>query len=251
MTEFGYGNLCIYVGEELSGPDEKISAGKAEEFCDYISVPLALMYIYNPDGGKQAAGCGIPDECFIRGKVPMTKEEVRTVSLTKLNLCRDSVVYDIGAGTGSVAVEAARLAAQGRVYAFEEKEEAAELIRRNKYKFGTDNLSVVRGHVPEMLEGIERPDCVFIGGSGGCLRGILQKVTEGCKKTRIVINAISLETVSEAMQWIAVCKEHRKCRIEEEEILQLSAAKVREIGNYHMMAGQNPIFIISMTVLER
>lgn len=248
LTDFGYGELEVCVGENLSCPDEKISAGKAEELCGHISGPLALLYIYNPDGGRQAAGCGILDESFIRGKVPMTKGEVRAVSLAKLKVCRDSIVYDIGAGTGSVAVEAARLAALGKVYAFEEKEEAAELIDRNKYKFGTENLSVVKGHVPEVLEGVERPDCVFIGGSGGCLKEILRKVTEGCQKVRIVINAVSLETVSVAMQWIGELKEHGKCRVEEEEILQLSVAKAREIGRYHMMTGQNPIFIISMTV---
>ena len=106
----------------------------------------------------------------------------------------------------------------------------------------------MKGHVPEVLEGVERPDCVFIGGSGGCLKEILRKVTEGCQKVRIVINAVSLETVSIAMQWIGELKEHGKCRVEEEEILQLSVAKAREIGRYHMMTGQNPIFIISMTV---
>lgn len=248
LTDFGYGKLAVSVGERLSFPEERISSGKAEEFCDYVSDSLSVLYIYNPDGGKQAAGCGISDGDFIRGSVPMTKEEVRTVSLAKLKLRRDSVVYDIGAGTGSVSVEAARLAPLGKVYAFEERNEAAELIGRNKYKFGTENLSVVRGHVPETLEGVELPDCVFIGGSGGCLGEILQKVTENSPKVRIVINAISLETVSEAVRCIAGLKERGHCRVEEEEILQLSVAKAREAGRHHMMKGQNPIFIISMTV---
>lgn len=105
------------------------------------------------------------DEWFIRGEIPMTKSEVRAVSVSKLELCRDNIVYDIGAGTGSVSVEAALKVPEGHVYAFEQKEEGCALIRANAEKAGVKNLTVVPGKAPESLYGYPAPDRVFLGGS--------------------------------------------------------------------------------------
>ena len=184
---------------------------------------------------------GLPDEGFLRGDVPMTKEEVRSVSLSKLRLKRDSVVYDIGAGTGSVAVEAALQAWQGQVYAVERLHQARELIRENARRFQADNLTVIQGEAPEALAELPTPDCVFIGGSGGKLRQILEAVFAKNPEARVVINAITLETVSEAVACLNTIE------IREEEVVQMSAARSRKAGIYHLMQGQNPIYIISMT----
>lgn len=243
MTEYGYGELKIAVGGELSYDTEQILRGKAREFTDYDGADLSVMYVENPDGGEQAAVHGIPDGEFLRGEVPMTKEEVRTISISKLHLKRDTVLYDVGAGTGSVAVEAALRADHGHVYAIERNETAAALIRENGEKFRTDNLTVVTGEAPEAFEELPAPDCVFIGGSKGRLREIIDKAVRKNPDVRIVMNIIALETLAEAVNCCKMLKEESVIR--DEEIVQVSVSRARHIGSYHMMNGQNPVFIVS------
>lgn len=169
----------------------------------------------------------------------MTKEEVRTVSLSKLRLTEDAVCYDIGAGTGSVSIEMALRAAQGRVYAIEKKEEAVDLLKANRQKFAADNLEILQETAPAGLEALPAPTHAFIGGSSGNLREILKVLTDKNPKVRIVINCITLETITEALEAV------RELGFEETEIVQLSAARAKELGRYHMMMGENPIYIIT------
>lgn len=257
MTDYGYGGLKVSAGVSLSYPDEKIIWTTAKELCDYKDNDLAVLYIYNPKGGQRRL-TGVPDNAFVRGNVPMTKAEVRSACVAKLGIQKDSVVYDIGAGTGSVAVEAALYAVQGSVYAIEVKPEAVELIQKNRQKFKTDNLYVIQGEALEALEGLPNPDCVFIGGSGGRLREIVTKVTEGFLKAvkedkalSIVVNSITLETLSEMVQCLGDLKEDGRFRIEEEEIVQLCVAKSKHAGDYHMMMGQNPVFVVSFHMFQK
>ncbi len=178
------------------------------------------------------------DEWFIRGDIPMTKSEVRAVSISKLELYRDSIVYDIGAGTGSVSVEAALQVPEGHVYAFEQKEEGCTLIRANVKKAGVKNLTIVSGKAPESLSGYPAPDRVFLGGSGGNMEKILDFVTELNPAVRIVINVIALESLSEAMAWF------RK-RGWEPEVICMQVSRSEQRGPYHMMQAQNPIYILT------
>lgn len=242
LVEFGFGHLTVCVGTNLAYDTEKIVNGTAEILEDYQGEDLAVVYIENPDGGEGMVTQGLPDQIFIRGDVPMTKEEVRCVSIAKLRMKRDSIVYDVGAGTGSVAVEAALRADRGWVYAIEVKEEAADLIRKNQKKMKADNLTVVTGKAPDVLEELPAPDCVFIGGSKGYLKEILQVVAKKNPGVRVVINAIAMETLAEAIGCI------KELSPAEEEIVQITAAKTRSIGNYHMMMGQNPVFVISFAL---
>ena len=175
----------------------------------------------------------------MRGDAPMTKAEVRSVSLSRLRLKRDSIAYDVGAGTGSVAVEMAMQAWDGQVYAIERKPEAAALIRKNKRAFCADNLTVVEGLAPEALEELPAPTHVFVGGSSGNLRQILEAVLAKNPRARIVINAIALETVGEAMDCL------KKLPLEDVQVSALSVSRSRELGRYHMMMGLNPVYIIS------
>lgn len=178
------------------------------------------------------------DEQFIRGAIPMTKSEVRAVSLSKLELESASIVYDIGAGTGSVSVEAARLVPGGHVYAFEREDEGCRLILANAEKFKINNLTVVRGSAPESLEGAPKPDCVFVGGTGGKFREILDAVFEKNPLVRVVINVISLESLTDAIGYF---KGHE---LEPEVIcVQVSRANLR--GRHHMMQALNPIYVLS------
>ena len=179
------------------------------------------------------------DEWFIRGSIPMTKSEVRAVSISKLELEPGAILYDIGAGTGSVSVEAAGQMPGGRVFAVERNEEGVRLIEKNCERFQVENVSVIRGSAPEALTGLPAPDCVFVGGSGGRMEQILRTVLEKNPSVRIVVNVIALESLSQVLD--AAKKQNL-----EPEILSLHVAKGERTGNYHLMKGQNPVYVISM-----
>ncbi len=178
------------------------------------------------------------DEWFIRGKVPMTKSEVRAVSISRLELAPDSVLWDVGAGTGSVSVEASFLLPEGQVYAVEKNPQAVELIRKNREKFGRDNLTVVPGDAPGALGQLPDPTHVFLGGSGGRMGEILDLAMGRNPRVRVVINTISLESLGEAVSWL----ERRKIS---GEIVSLQTARGRRAGRYHLMEGQNPVYVIA------
>lgn len=241
LIAFGLEDVLLYTGERLSYADEKILKGKPEKFLDYEGDPLSVVYIENPAYEEIPVTHGIRDEEYLRDKVPMTKEEIRTVSLSKLRLQKDSVCYDIGAGTGSVSIEMAIRASMGRVYAIEQKPLAAELLEKNKYKFGAANLHIIEGTAPQAMEDLEMPTHAFIGGSSGNMEAILGLLLKKNPGVRIVINCITLETVSETLQCI------KALPVKETEILQLWVSKSKTLGNYHMMMGENPIYIISCT----
>lgn len=178
------------------------------------------------------------DERFIRGKVPMTKSEVRAVSLSKLGLDKDSVCYDIGAGTGSVSVEAALASPEGKVFAIEKDGEALELLRQNKEKFRVTNLVIVPGKAPLAMTELPPPTHAFIGGSAGEMEAIITQLRDKSPRVRVVINAIALETVSKMLE---ILKAHEI----DGEIVSVQIAKAHTVGGYHMMHGQNPVYVLS------
>ena len=178
------------------------------------------------------------DEWFIRGEIPMTKSEVRAVSVSKLELQTNSIVYDIGAGTGSVSVEAALKVPEGHVYAFEQKEEGCALIRANAKKAGLTNLTVVPGKAPESLAGYPAPDRVFLGGSSGNMEEILDLVTELNPAVQLVINVIALESLNQAMAWF-------QKKGWEPEVVCMQVSRAAKRGPYHMMQAQNPIYVLT------
>ena len=178
------------------------------------------------------------DEWFIRGEIPMTKSEVRAVSVSRLELQTNSIVYDIGAGTGSVSVEAALKVPKGHVYAFEQKEAGCALIRANAEKAGLTNLTVVPGKAPESLAGYPAPDRVFLGGSSGNMEEILDLVTELNPAVQLVINVIALESLNQAMAWF-------QKKGWEPEVVCMQVSRAAKRGPYHMMQAQNPIYILA------
>lgn len=240
LCRFGLGSVKVSVGENLSYDDERIVTATAGELADRSFASLSVMMIYSdaPLSGKCAA-YGMPDEWFIRGNVPMTKQEVRAVSLSKLRLSEKDTVFDIGAGTGSVSVEIAMTVTEGFVYAVEKDEEAAELIRKNREKFGAYNLLIVCETAPDGLDGLPSPDKVFIGGSGGNLKAVLNAVYGKNPNAGVVINAVTLETLNEALDYYKNKKDY------EMEITGVAVSKARTAGNYHLMTGQNPVFVIA------
>ena len=239
----------ITVGYQLSYPQQKLME-LTPEACketeqEGLYVVMIEQEVCEAQGarGEQEASTilspGIPDEAFIRGKVPMTKGEVRQVSLCSLRLQENSVLYDIGSGTGSIAVEAARLSQGIKVYAIEKKEEAVSLLAQNKEKFQVANMEIIRGTAPEALRGLEEPTHVFIGGSGGHLMEILKVLAAKKRRIRVVMNAISLETVAEFKQ----VKE--RFSVDDFELIQMQVSRYHELGSYYMPKAENPVMICS------
>ncbi|MBR5680489.1 MAG: precorrin-6y C5,15-methyltransferase (decarboxylating) subunit CbiE, partial [Clostridia bacterium] len=239
LCQFGLGHLRAAVGERLSYPDERITRGTAEELTAGAYDALSLLYIEN-DAPDFRVRHGIPDDEFLRGDVPMTKAEVRAVSVAALDLPPDAQVYDIGAGTGSVSVECALTAYAGHVWAVEKEADAAQLVRQNRVKFRVENLSVIEGTAPDALADLPAPTHAFIGGSSGNLREILAALLRKNTDVRIVLNAITLETQAEA----AACAAEFGFAVYE--TVSVSVARARKLGRYHMMTAQNPVSIITL-----
>lgn len=244
LCEHGLGGVTVYVGENLSYDDEKVSSMTAEEGARQSFSSLSVMMIINSEAKTLPHNVhGLSDDLFIRSKVPMTKQEIRAVSLSKLMPQETDVIYDIGAGTGSCSVELALQAKRGMVYAFERNEEAVQLIEKNKALFGVENLTVVPGEASENLEAMPVPDCVFIGGSGGNLCKMLDTVYAKNPACRVVINAITVETLIEAAEYY---KAHDAYALD---IVNVFAARAKKLGAYNLMMSQNPVYI--MTALKK
>lgn len=249
LTFYGMGDVILHVGENLSYDNEKILSKQAKELVSYEGDPLSVICAYNPGAEPELATHGLSDEEFIRGKAPMTKAEVRTVSLAKLKLSKDAVCYDIGAGTGSVSVEMALRASEGEVYAIEKKEDALALLAQNKKKFALDHMYIIPGTAPEALEELPVPTHAFIGGSSGNMKEIVELLIKKNPQVRIVINCITLETVGEALGCIRELAKQEGCECENE-IVQLCVSRSKNIGRYHMMMGENPIYIITVQMFK-
>ena len=238
LVQYGMEHVEIALGERLSYPEERILRGYPADFLETEHDPLAVVLCKNEKPISRVTH-GMPDEAFLREKAPMTKEEIREVSICKLHLGRDSIIYDVGAGSGSLSVEMAQVSYEGKVYAVEKNPDAVELLQKNRCRFGVDNLEIIEGYAPEALEHLPTPTHVFIGGSSGNLKEICMLLLRKNPRVRMVMNAITLETVSEALQVL------KELDVKQPEIVQMTVARSREVGRYHMMMGQNPVYIIS------
>ena len=236
LFDYGLNDVSVTIGQDFGYPTERIFTGTPSECLDTEFGDLCVALIVNPDPDTRNP-VGIPDEEFTRGDAPMTKSEVRALSVAKLKLSPDSVVYDVGAGTGSVSVEMALTAFEGRVYAIEREDVAADLIEVNKRKFRASNIEVVRGLAPDAMADLPTPTHAFIGGSAGNLKQIVQCLLDKNPDVRVVINSVTIETMSETLQVI------RELNLVEEEFVNITVARSRRLGKYHLMTGQNPVYI--------
>ena len=240
LAEAGLGHVNICVGQRLSYPDEQITVGTAEDLKDQVFDSLSVALIENA-GADPVVTHGLPDNAFTRTEaVPMTKSEVRAVCLSKLALTERAVAWDIGAGTGSVAIEMALQARKGQVYAIERKDSAVELLHENVRRFRITNLTVVPGIAPEACSDLPAPTHAFIGGSSGNMKEIIDLLLEKNPRVRIVATAITLESIAELTM---CCKQFGFTYTE---VVSMSVARNRKAGPYNLMTGQNPIFIFTM-----
>lgn len=236
LFDHGMNSLKVTVGQDFGMAGERVVSGTPSEMLDETFGSLCVAMIENPSPDDRVTHT-ISDDMFLRGDAPMTKSEVRTLSVQKLWLKADSIIYDVGAGTGSVSIEMAMAAYNGMVYAIEKDEEAASLIELNRRKFRTPNLEVVRGTAPEAFEGLPAPTHAFIGGSSGNLRHIIEGLLALNPDIRMVVNSVTLETLSDVMACV------KDLGLAEEETVQVSVARTRKLGRYHLLNAQNPVFI--------
>ncbi len=246
LVQAGFGDARVTVAERLSYPDERITCATASEIAGQTFDDLNVMLIEFAGGaGSPAnsrwpyASSGIPDELFIRGDVPMTKQEVRAVALAKLRLTATDTVWDVGAGTGSVSIEAALVARAGSVWAVERNAAGVRLIRENADAFGCGNVHAVPGVAPEALAKLPVPDAVFVGGSAGELPSIVDAALEKNSQVRLCVPCVTVETLTEA------CALLSGSRFKGFEACQVSAARAEAVGSHHLMKAQNPVFLVS------
>lgn len=246
LCKYGWKQARVYVGSRLSYPKERIVQGLAERLAKAETEwdGLSVIYIELPRH-RRPEPSDAKDEEFIRGKVPMTKSEVRSVILSRMAPAKDAVIYDVGAGTGSVSIQLAKKAIDGTVYAVEKNPEGLSLIHKNKVHFHVSNIRPVHGEAPEALRDLPAPDLAFVGGSGGSLRPILETIWEKNPAARVVVSAITINTVAECMACMQAFSDHPA------QILQVQVSKGKKAGHYQMMEGQNPVYIVTFEGEEK
>ena len=235
-------NCEIIAGIDLSYEDEKLIRLSPEDAVSFEHKGVITALVINEEFKKEPLINVLSDEDFIRDRVPMTKECIRHESIIRLHLCKGDVVYDIGGGTGSVAVEISSIHPSLKVYSFEKDDEAYDLMLKNINKHHAMNVSAIKGKAPDCLEDIEAPDCVFIGGSSHMLSQIVDAIEKKRKGVRYVVNAVSLETIDEVRAVI------RDKDADDIDMIQLSCSNIRSIGEYHMLQALNPVMIFSFVI---
>jgi precorrin-6Y C5,15-methyltransferase (decarboxylating) len=237
LLEAGLSGGRLHLGARLGYPDECTQTFEAGKLPEEIPSPCCCI-VENPDFRPARRG-EIADDEFIRGQVPMTKSEVRDVCVAKLRLPDHGVLYDVGAGTGSVSVQAACGFPGVSVYAVEEKEEAQQRILDNARKFQCANVHLVRGTAPDALQDLPAPDCAFVGGTGGRMEEILRALLAKNPRVRIVMTFVTVENLAEALAVTG------KLPVSAPEIVQVSVARAKTAGTLHLMTAQNPVTIVS------
>lgn len=238
MLDYHMDHVTVCAGANLSYEDELLESGTPEEMVQKEFPSLCVAMIKNPEPHQIVRPCFLSDEDFERDKTPMTKEEIRVLILHKMKLHPDDIVWDIGAGTGSVSIECARQVPFGTVHSVERNETAVKLIYKNKEKFSADNLFIYEGDAAKTACTLPEPDKVFIGGSGKELSQILETIAAFPKKIKVVISAVTIETIAEANELLGKYDA-------DFDVIQATVGRGRKIGSYHIMDTNNPVMIFT------
>ena len=232
LKDGGLENADITVGERISYPDERVGPWEDLQYD-----PLSVALIENRMAGWPPRAFALPDDAFVRGKTPMTRREIRAQVAAELNLIPDAVIWDIGAGTGSVTVECALQCPFGRVYAVERDPDALKLIEENIRQFHLQNVDVVAGSAPEVLENLPAPTHVFLGGTGGHAAEILALLEKLETPVRLCGTAVTLESIRVFFELLQKKKNFSA--------VQIAVSRAELMGGYHMLRAQNPVFVFS------
>ncbi|MFR5263294.1 MAG: precorrin-6y C5,15-methyltransferase (decarboxylating) subunit CbiE [Christensenellales bacterium] len=235
LVRVGLGDVKIYIGERLGMQGEKITVNTPEALVGMNFDKLSVILIENEN--YTTPYTLFKDEDYIRGKAPITKEHVRNLSVDALSVCPTDFVWDVGAGSGGVTCALALKAHESTVYAIEMKEEALEVLDANVKALKTYNVEIISGSAPDALLNLPAPTKVFLGGTTGRLEQILDVVLSKNPNATIVANAITLETIGAIIEVF-------KNKNLKTEIISATIAKSKRLGNYNMMMGENPIYIV-------
>jgi precorrin-6Y C5,15-methyltransferase (decarboxylating) len=227
--------------EDLGTPTEKLTKTDVRGLAELPASPLNILILiraWEPTL-EQYPLIGIDDDQFATAKKLITKREVRAVTLASLQLQDDLVLWDIGAGSGSVSIEAANLLPNGKIFALEKNPQYLVFLRDNLKKFGARNVNLIEAFAPEGLDDLPDPDRVFIGGSGGMLEEIIEAVDRRLKPEGVVVlNAVTLDTLTKAVEFL---EDHGYTV----EVTCVNIAKTRGLTEYKMFEAQNPVYIIT------
>lgn len=237
LSGAGLGDAHAIVGENLGTAEEHIRFGTVAQLAGQTFAALSVLLVEH-EALPVRRTSGFPDDAFVRGEVPMTKQEVRAAALAKLAVRPNDVLWDVGAGTGSVSIELALAAPRGQVYAVECDTDACALIRQNREKFRAYNLSLIEGRAPQALDTLPAPDAVFLGGTKGGMEAIIAQVLAKNPNARLCISAIALETLSAA---VAALTAHGLSA----EVTQIAVSRTKPAGKLHLLMANNPIFLIT------
>lgn len=231
----------VYLCEELGLPGEKFTKTDVRGLVDLPSAPLNILILiktWEPNLTHYPL-LGIADDEFATAKKLITKQEVRAVTIAKLQLQDDLVMWDVGAGSASVSIEASNLMPNGRIFALEKNSQYLSFIRENLKKFVARNVTLIEAFAPEGLEDLPDPDRVFIGGSGGMLEEIIDAVDKRLKREGvIVLNAVTLDTLTKSVEFL---EDHGYTV----EVTCVNIAKTRGLTEYKMFDAHNPVYIVS------
>ncbi len=234
--------LHMYVCEKLGYDDEKVTEGSPEEISKMsfghpnVVIITAGARLSRPD--NPVITFGLKENEIQHSKGLITKDEVRAVAIHKLKLPRTGVLWDIGAGSGSVSIEAAIICPDLNIFAVEKDEDQMVNIRANKNRYAAGNIEIVSGHAPDALLQLPAPDRVFIGGSSGRLNDIVDYITEKMPSGIAVINSATIETLNEAVQSL-------KRNGFKVDVSEISVSRSKTIGSKRRMSALNPVFIIT------
>jgi precorrin-6Y C5,15-methyltransferase (decarboxylating) len=232
--------LKMYVCERLGYPDEKIIEGTVEEIAKMTFSEPNVVIIQKTEDRMQSTEIvfGLKEDEITHSRGLITKDEIRAVTIHRLRLPLRGIVWDIGAGSGSVSIEIARLNPYLKVFAIEKDKEQIENIRKNKISFNTKNIEIIEGIAPEVLKTLPKPDRIFIGGSGNRLREIIDFVSDTIEKGIVVINAVQLETLSGSIDLF----NKKGFSVD---VVQLNISRMKNIGSGNYLFALNPVFVIT------
>ncbi|MDP3297636.1 MAG: precorrin-6y C5,15-methyltransferase (decarboxylating) subunit CbiE [Thermodesulfovibrionia bacterium] len=235
-----HSSLIMFVCERLGYPDEKITEGTPEEITKIEFSDPNVVIIQSTEHRTLNTDLkfGLTESEILHSKGLITKDEVRAVTIQKLRLPQKGIFWDIGAGSGSVSIEVARLYPELKVFAIERDEEQVNHIKENMIRRNTSNIEIIKGDAPETLANLPHPDRVFIGGSGGRIKEIIEFVSNKISSGVIVINATTIETLNGAVQ-------HLENNAFNVGVSEISVSRAKTVGGKRHMSALNPVFIIT------